>query len=57
MDDGEKKPMQRLMILKNTLMIPGETLKEFADQLKRLTPEETDELAQLGAEYLGVEIA
>jgi hypothetical protein len=36
--------------------LPGQTLKDFTAELKKLSTEEMDELAQLAAVELGVEL-
>jgi hypothetical protein len=48
--------MKRLAILKHFLQIEGESLSDFAKQLKTLTDEDKDELARDGARILGVEV-
>lgn len=48
--------MKRVMILKKTLQLEGETTVEFAQELRKLTDEDKKELAELGAKMLGVEI-
>jgi hypothetical protein len=35
---------------------PGQTLQEFNEELKQLSPEERDELVKLAAAELGVEV-
>lgn len=48
------KPQSAAVVLSNTLRLEGETLGEFAAELKRLTPEEKHDLAVAAAKHLGV---
>lgn len=53
----EKKGMSRLGVLKNFFGYkPGQKLKDFTAEVKRLTEAEITELAQLAAVELGVEL-
>ena len=52
-----KKPMSSIMILKQYFGFqPGKGLKDFAAEVKALTPEDKQELADLAAKELGVSI-
>lgn len=53
--DGRKQ-MTRAQVLSATLRLEGETLGEFAGQLKRLSAEEKQELAEMAAKHLDVDL-
>ena len=53
---GDTKQMTRAQVLSATLRLPTETLGEFAGQLKRLSADEKQELAEAAAKHLGVEL-
>ena len=44
------------IILNKTLRLDGESLVDFAKEIKRLPDEDKAELVALGAELLGVEV-
>jgi len=48
--------MKATPILAKIFRKEGQTLGDFARELKELTPEDSEELVRLGAEYLGVEV-
>lgn len=48
--------MGAAQILNKTLRLEGESLVDFAKELKRLTDEDKAELVALGAKHLGVEV-
>lgn len=50
------KPQAAAAVLAATLRLEGESLSNFAAELKRLTPEEKHDLAVAAAKHLGVDL-
>lgn len=48
--------MKPAIILNKTLRLEGESLVDFAKEIRNLTPEDKAELVELGAKLLGVEV-